>query len=319
VALGIALTASTNRTISQLVGQGVLPAIAVLVACSWFLAAPLSRRFGQPRTQLFFCFAATAPIIVVTLLRDGLPRGLGQWHLIFDWWRHGWGQVVNNLASDSEAFLNFVLFVPAGAAWAALTRRYGRTLAALVVGSFVIESLQALLDLGFPDTTDLVANSLGAAVGVGCAAMGVAMWQRSGRATPRSGPGPATQRLSQRSRRFVAAGVGLLVLVTFVTIQWRADAARDNLLAELHRTYDGTTLEDTAPAFFGDGGDEIQALLDRNSVRPDSFVYSADQSSAQVRFPPMYFGFSRCVFVTWTNGGVAFRTGDGDACTDFVG
>ncbi|MGB8857791.1 MAG: VanZ family protein [Ilumatobacteraceae bacterium] len=308
--------ASSSRAIGQLVSVGVLPVIAVLVALSWFAAAPLSLRLQHRRQVVFVCLAVTAPILAVTLGRDSWPQGVGG-HLgeAAGWWLHGWASVADDLASNSEAFLNVVLFVPAGVAWSALIRRYGRTFLALAAGSFLIETVQALFALGAADTTDLVANSLGAAIGVGVAAVGVAVWRR----TKWSSLSASDARWSLRVQLALAAGVVVLAALAVVTVQWRADVARDDLLAELHRTYDDTTLTDMEPTFFGDAGDSFQEFLTRNSVRPDSNVYAADQSSAQVRYPLMYLGFSRCVFVTWTNDGVSFRTGEGGICTGFLG
>lgn len=309
------LFASTSRVISQLVLLGALPIIAVLVGLAGLLAAPLARRLQRPRWQVFVCLAASAPIPAVTVLLGGFPKyfnsNLGS---AFGWWLHGWGKVANDLATFSEAKLNVVLFVPAGVTWAATTRRYGRTLAALAAGSFVIETLQALFGLGSADTTDLVTNTLGAAIGVGLAMIGVAVWRR----TKWSALGPATSRLSRRSQVAIAIGVVVAAAGAVLVVQWRADVARDDLLAELHRTYDGTTIDDMAPYFF-DEGKPFEEFMNRNSVRPDSFLYGRDHTSAEVRYAVLYFGLSRCVFVTWTDEGVSFRTDDGDICTDFLG
>ena len=96
------------------------------------------------------------------------------------------------------------------------------------------------------------------------------------------------------------------------------DVARDDLLAELHRTYDSTTIDDMAPYFF-DEGKPFEEFMNRNSVRPDSFRYARDHSLAEIRYAVMNFGLSRCVFVTWTDDGVSFRIDEGDICTDYLG
>ncbi len=314
-AASLSLFASASRSISQLVLLGVIPIIAVLVGLAWLLAAPLARRLQRSRWQVFVCLAVTAPIPAVTLLREGFPQGFARelgW--MFSWWLHGWGKVANDLATYSEALLNVVLFVPAGVTWAVTTRRYGRTLAALALGSFAIETLQALFALGAADTTDLVANTLGAAIGVGLATIGVAVWRR----TKWSTLGPATPRLSLRARLAVAAAVVTAAVAAVLFVQWRADVAGDDLLAELHRTYNGTSLADMEPLFKDiDGG--YQQFLDRNSVRPDSQRLGGTPLRTEVRYSVMTFGFSRCVFVTWTDAGVSFRTDEGDVCTDYLG
>jgi len=309
------IVASTSRAISQLVVLGVLPIIAVLIGLAWLLAKPLSGRLQRPRRQVFVCLAVAAPIPVVTLMRYGWPHGFADdLGLAVGWWLHGWGKVANDLATDSEAFLNVVLFVPAGLAWAATTRRYGRTLVVLALASFLIETLQALFGLGAADTTDLVANTLGAGIGVGLAAVGLVVWRR----TKWSMVEPSNQRLSRWARVAVAAGVVVAVIGAVLFVQWRADVAAADLLTELHRTYDGTTLHDMDPVFQDvDGG--YQAFLDRNSVRPDSQRVGASPARVEVRYPLMYFGLSRCVFVTWTDDAVAFHTDEGDVCTRSLG
>jgi hypothetical protein len=314
-AASFSLFASTSRAVSRLVLLGAVPIIAVLVGVAWLIAAPLARRLQRPRWQLFVCLATTAPIPAVTVLREGFPQGFARdlgW--MFSWWLHGWGKVANDLATYSEAKLNVVLFVPAGVTWAATTRRYGRTLVALAVGSFVIETLQALFGLGAADTTDLVTNTLGAAIGVGLAMIGAAVWRR----TKWSTLGPAIPRLSLRARVAVAAAVVTAAMAAVLFVQWRADGARDDLLAEVHRTYDDSTIDDMAPYFF-DEGKPFEEFMERNSVRPDSFRYARDHAAAEVRYSVLYFGLSRCVFVTWTGGGVSFRTDEGDICTDYLG
>ena len=314
-AASYSIIGSNSQAVSRLLALGVLPVIAALVALSGFASAPLARRLQRDRRHVAVCLAVTAPIIAVTLLRDGWPRGFADdISLTVTWWLQGWGDVANDLVTFSEATLNVLLFVPAGAAWAAMTRRYGRTLAALAASSFVIETVQALFGLGAPDTTDLVANTLGAAIGVGLGVVGVAVWRR----TKWSLLGPSVQSRSCGVLFATAAGVLVAVVAAVLIVQWRADAARDDLLSELRRTYDGTTLRDM-DAVFQDSDGSYQQFLDRNSVRPDSQRSGASPRRTEVRYATMYFGFSRCVFVTWTNDGVSFRSDEGDACTDFLG
>ena len=100
-----------------------------------------------------------------------------------------------------------------------------------------------------------------------------------------------------------------------------AEGLREALRLRHERTLyslDGTTIDDMAPYFF-DEGKPFEEFMNRNSVRPDSFLYGRDHTSAEVRYAVLYFGLSRCVFVTWTDEGVSFRTDDGDICTDFLG
>jgi hypothetical protein len=39
----------------------------------------------------------------------------------------------------------------------------------------------------------------------------------------------------------------------------------------------------------------------------------------EIRWPALFFGFRRCVYVTWTSSGVEFRNVSGGACTEFIG
>ena len=89
------------------------------------------------------------------------------------------------MSSDIGWWLNVVLFVPAAVGWTLFTMRPFAVAAVLLLVVIAIETLQATVLSGAGDPTDLVANALGVALGVGAA---VAWTQRSETAA-RQSPG----------------------------------------------------------------------------------------------------------------------------------
>lgn len=39
----------------------------------------------------------------------------------------------------------------------------------------------------------------------------------------------------------------------------------------------------------------------------------------EIRWPALFFGFRRCVYLIWTRSGIAFRDTSDKACTEFIG
>ncbi|WP_088285778.1 VanZ family protein [Kineosporia sp. A_224] len=86
-------------------------------------------------------------------------------------------RMVSTLWADPGGVLNVALFVPAGLTLTLWTRRPLPVLAALSVASLGIETVQLLIDRQC-QAGDWLANTLGAAVGVGLAAYGGATRRR---------------------------------------------------------------------------------------------------------------------------------------------
>jgi len=138
-------------------------ALAVLV-----VAGPLVGRLlldRPPRLAWILCGASLVPIALLTLVptsREVFERCTVAWAL--------------PTIGRVELLANVVLFVPPVLLAAVASRRPWLALAGGVVGSAVIEAVQALVPaLGRScDTTDWLSNSIGAAVGAALA--GVALW-----------------------------------------------------------------------------------------------------------------------------------------------
>lgn len=151
---------------TQTVDYFTLEISAAMLAMSIAVALPIARPIARPWWQVASAFASVAGILAVTLVtraRQLSPWNRGAWAT--DWlhdgelWRHA-------LALDHGWLLNVALFVPAGALLTYVTRRPMLTFAGLVVGSVVIEFVQRRYGLGVADPADLVANTIGAGIGV---------------------------------------------------------------------------------------------------------------------------------------------------------
>ena len=128
-------------------------------------------KLGCSGSVAVLAMASVAAILAITLgVRAVSGGGLGdtsfQWLVDGDLWSH-------SVDVRSGWLLNLVLFVPAGLFVSLATRRSARTLLALIGLSLLIECIQSFDLLGAPDPADLVANSLGAGIGVAMAASGL--------------------------------------------------------------------------------------------------------------------------------------------------
>ena len=145
--------------IDDRVGVCALVAAVIAAMTAWVV----HRRHGRA-VLVGATVAAVELIVLLTIVNRGVEAGHAGWWTELTWWRLavdpprgsgllGWG-------------FNVVLFVPAGYLLTRLTGRPWRVLAALTFASFAIETLQATVLTGQPDQFDVLANSLGAALGV---------------------------------------------------------------------------------------------------------------------------------------------------------
>ena len=294
-----------SQDVSSIADTHALPALVVLLVAAAVLTWALRRsgRAHQSFAALFASLASFCLIVAVTLLRDGLPEQLSLARLT-DWSSGGFDRFRSDPFGSSQFILNIALFVPAGAAWAWMTKRPGVTAAALAAGSVLIESVQAVTGLGAPDVADLVANIVGACSGVAAAAIVGRVWAERGESTP-----------SPRRRAIVAAavlGVGSVALtVMFVG----ADQGQRSLRHELQAAFEGTTKADIDR--WNAEGVMLEEVFGAVSVFADGTQYSPDE--VKVRYPSPFFGLHRCVLVVWTPSSVRFDLESGDACIVFVG
>jgi hypothetical protein len=290
--------------VSSIADTHALPAFAVLVLAAAVLTWCLRRsgRTDQASGALFASLASVSLVVAVTLLRSGPPQQISPGR-VADWSTTGLEQLRSNPFGSSQFILNVVLFVPAGIAWTWMTRRPAVVAAALAGVSVLIESVQAITGLGAPDVADLLANSVGALVGV-CAAALIARVRLRAEGT-----------LSPRKQAMAAVAVVVLPAVGLALVLVGADRHQHSLRRELQTAFAGTTKADIDR--WNADGTMLQEVFDAVSVFADGTQYSPDDVT--VRFPAPFFGLHRCVFVIWTRTAVEFELGSGDACTDFLG
>lgn len=301
---GLSAVDGASRDVSSIADTHALPAFAVLLLAAAVLTWWLRRsgRTDQAFGALFASLASVSLIVAVTLLRSGWPQqvSLGR---VADWSTTSLERLRSDPFESSQFILNVVLFVPAGAVWTWMTKRPAAVAAALVGVSVLIESVQAITGLGAPDVADLLANSIGALVGV-CASALLA------RVRPR-----AEGTLSPRKQATVAVAVLSLGAVGLALMLVGADRHQHSLRRELRTAFAGTTKADIDR--WNADGTMLKEVFDAVSAFADGTTYSPDE--VKVRYPAPFFGLHRCVFVIWTPTAVEFKLGSGDACTDFLG
>lgn len=313
--------ADAGSLVTNLVDDGAVLTIGVLVVGAVVAAGPLRHRFGGSRFAAFASLGSIAPVLAVTLFRrDGFGAvQLGWSGSRWSWWLHGWDDLAVSSVHDSEFLLNIVLYVGAGACWLWCTRRRRWIVVAwLGALSFSIECFQGLFGRGAPDSRDWLANTAGAAIGVGCAALlqGV-LGHRLRR--PDDAPVEAATHARWTWRRWGAVGcaAGTVAVLGIVGVRLGASAQQQSLLDELRATFANTTKQDLAK-YFGDNG-ELDEFNDKVSVRSDDWRWSDAEPTFEARYPVEFFGITKCVFVRWSGSGVSYRTNSGSECTRFNG
>lgn len=316
----LTIAGDASRDIASNVSLSAVVAIVALLAVGaagawWFTRR---RDTGHGAVAWFAAFGSTAGCLSLTLLREGLhfgfrPRG------VLAWTTSGWDRLADeNLLGSSQFLLNVALFVPPGVAWTWVTGRPWRSLGGLVGLTMAIESVQGLTGAGGADITDVAANALGASVGVGAAALATAALVRAGVV--------AGSPTSRRRRAFTAAGLAAVVALVSAGLIAGANHRQDRIHDELEDEFADITYTEVDavvradsdnPPTYGDGTRlvEFQQIMDAISVQPDGFRYSDEQ--IEIRWPALFFGFRRCVYVSWTPEGVEFSNASGHVCTDF--
>lgn len=296
-----------------LVGGLLVPLIGLVVVSAWLASVLRRRRFaGQPWLLLFLACASLAVIMAATLLRDTVylvgflvENGLEGWPgPSLHWSDNGWDRLSYEPFS-SQILLNAALFVPAGFAWTLLTARAWGVTAGLVGCSLGIEVFQGLASLGVPDVADLVANSVGGALG---ATVGTLLLWVAPRLLNRSRP---TRRAMLRGGATAGA---VLVMITFL-VHIGATKRQVSLERELSERFTGTTLRDFRQ--WEANGQLYDNVFEAVSVSIDGQIQDAHSVSA--RYPASFFGVRRCVFVRWTTDHVDIHPEAGRQCTDFLG
>lgn len=316
IAGGASRDVASNATASSVLSLLVLLIASALGA--WWL----TRRAATARGPVawFSGFASIAGCVSLTLARDGPPQRFRPGEVLA-WTVSGWDRLVDGaLVASSQFILNAALFVPAGVVWTWLIARPLRTLAGLVGLAMAIESLQSVTGVGAADVADVAANSIGAALGVGGAAIAMLALERTGRSTSASA--------NPRRQAFVAAGVVVVLITGWTALLAGADRRQARIHNELEQVFSDTSYEDIATVLLGDPDDSDRFVVDPRftdseqifgaiSVRADGVRHSDQQ--IEVRWPAVFFGFRRCVYVIWSPMGLRLRDLSGEACTVFIG
>ncbi len=306
--------ATSNATASSVIALIVLLGVSA-AACRW-----VAERRSTTRSSIawFAAFASIAGILALTLARHGAPQTFRPGDT-FVWIGSGWDRLSSgDLLGSSQFLLNAALFVPAGAAWTWVSGRALRSLAGLVALAMMIESVQAIAGLGAPDITDVAANSIGAAIGVTATALLVAGLRGAGVST-------TPDRLDSRHAAIVVVGLVVLTITSLAVVLVGADRHQARIRDELEQALGDTTYDDVDAVLRGDSErlgagarfSDSEQIFSAASVRADGFSYAEDR--IELRWPTIYFGFRRCVYVVWQPGSVEFRNVSGSACTDFIG
>ncbi len=303
-----------SRLVTDLVDAGVLLVFVPLLFVAAVLAGPVARRIGSSRLLAWLALVSIAGILAATLrerdllaqLSDAGPTSCAGC-VPFGWLTDPrlWSRAAR---IDSAWLLNVALFIPAGLLVTLASRRPGRVLVAMAGLALSIEVIQDLARLGSPDPADLVANSVGAAIGVG---LGIAALRvRPARIAHQ--PDPTTSRRAE-----VAFIVGAITIVTlgWLGLSLGADARLDSLRQELTEAFAGSTASNMEARLAStEGFDETLASV---SVRPSYLGRVGASEQFEGRYATQFFGLWRCAYIRWTADGFELRDGSGDECSVF--
>jgi len=273
-----------SNDVSAVASSNTLVALVLLILVS-SLGARLARRHvkrvDRPAVLWFAGFASLALVASVTLFREGLPARFSL-PVLFDWSTDGVRVLSRDPLGSSQFVLNIVLFVPAGATWTWIARRPLRVLLALAATSLVVESVQGVTGVGANDVADVVANAIGAAIGVGLASIVLAVVDHK------------AIRMTRRAQWSVVMAVtGVVVLVV---TSWLIGASRRQNSVEnaLRDRFEGTTRH-IVEAMISENPESVwRAGIDRSDGTRRS------HGALEVRYPATFFSLDRCVYVVWT-------------------
>lgn len=276
----------------MLVGAGV-----VLVLAAGLIWA-LRRRFARLGARLvLFLFAFSAGVVVLaTLLREPPTRPclacLGDW------------QLAKLLAGSAgtDVLLNVALFVPPAFVATLMWRAPWRVTGAGFLVSLAIEVVQPLLGVGANDAIDLLANTAGASIGAGAAAIVLLI------ADTLRGRRLDTHR-TVRIALSVAAGTAVLLGGP----AWVATAKESAATDQLQRYFADTTLADYK-AHRDATWDSKLTQVATESDHP-SVISRRDDTVARERYSWSIYFAVRCVIAEWTPSGSTTIQLNGTACT----
>ena len=270
---------------------------AVLVIAAGLIWLLRGRLTPGRRVLLFLFLAGLGLVVVTTLLRDPwLGAGLD---CLAEWQP----EKVLTGRVGTDVWLNVVLFGPPAFFATLLWRAPWRTAGAGLLLSLAIEIVQPLVGVGANDLMDLVANTAGALIGAGMAAVAllVADLIRQRRLDPR--------RLA-RVVTSLAAGAAVL----FGGPAWAATARQFAAIERLDELFAQTTLADYEANWHGRWAEPFEQFY-LDSGRPTVVLREGDGVVRKRYTWNVYFAV-RCVYAEWTPEGFTTTPRSGAVCTD---
>ena len=169
------------RHVLTLVDGHVVALAMVLLVMAAIAALVVGRRNGGG-WRTFFALCGTALIATLTIGNRGIVVSYNGLADDFTWWTRNWGTLPSLVSGDIGWWFNVALFVPAAIGRTVLTKRPFAVSVVLLLAVVAIETLQATVLSGAGDPTDVVANGLGIAIGVGASLV----WSRRLRTVERA-------------------------------------------------------------------------------------------------------------------------------------
>lgn len=304
-----------SRPVTQLIDAGALVVFVPSLLLAVLLSGPFARRWGTSRWLTALALASVAGIIAATLRERDLllwSEDIGAILACVGCDRFGWLTDADLWSGVTQVqvgwLLNVALFVPAGILLTLASGRPRRVLVGLIGLSFAIEVIQDLTFLGAPDPADLVANALGAVIGVSFAVFARYLSRRwSGGSTQTS--------LSRRAMVMRLAVVVAVVAVGWLGLQAGADVRRDTLRNEIQTAFAGTAASDVDAKMASESG--FDELLDAITTRPMYLGRVGESDQFEALYTSQFFGSYRCVTIRWDANGFSLSDGAGDTCTVF--
>lgn len=199
--------------------------------------------------------------------------------------------------------LNVALFVPFGLTATLLSRKPVCVIALAAAISVLVEAMQGLLGIGANDITDLVLNTVGAAIGAFAASIGLFI----------------TDSVVARSidtRRLIR-----LVITAVITAGVSLGLSIGGATAIQHSAADRLTevFADTNLADYVTNEEATDAKLwewwyDHRTPHNDSYYSDSDEDVRLQRYTWQFYGTTRCVTARWDASGFGTELGGGSQC-----
>ncbi len=289
---------SVSNYLSAFLAPRLLVGAVLVLLVAAGLTWVLRRWLDGPRARLaWFLFVVSLGVVVLTTLLRESPTGpcvacLGEWRL---------AKVLAG-AAGTDVLLNVALFMLPAFLATLLWRAPLLVTGAGLLVSLVIEIAQPLLGVGANDAMDLIANTAGAAIGAGAAAVVLVI-----------SDGLRDRRLD--ARRTVRLGLSLAVCTAVLVggPAWMATARQSAVANQLQRDFAGTTLADYRSR--RDVSWDAKLIQLATDIGNPTVVVRRDDTIARERYSWSFYLAVRCVIAEWTPSGFTAIRLDGTACT----